>query len=161
MLSRVGLILLVYSLCAGAEEHQPLSIERLTREADLIIRATVYSQTVQKDDKGLIYTTVQLDAAETWKGELPAKRIELVHGGGVLGEIGRKVRGQAEFDLEEKVVLFLTANGKGSFVTVGMADGKFRVTQQEGNQLLAVRTGAESSIPLSELEEKVQRSLHE
>lgn len=161
MLSRVGIILLVFTLCAWAEEHEPLSIERLTGESTLIVRGTVYSQTVQKDDKGLIFTTVQLNVAETWKGELPAKRIELVHGGGVLGEIGRKIRGQAEFDLEEEVVLFLTPNGKGSFVTVGMADGKFRITQEKGDQLLTVRTGADSSIPLSKLKEKVQRSLHE
>ena len=79
----------------------------------------------------------------------------------MLGEIGRKIRGQAEFDLEEEVVLFLTPNGKGSFVTVGMADGKFRITQEKGDQLLTVRTGADSSIPLSKLKEKVQRSLHE
>src|SRR4030095_5269499 len=80
----------------SAIQFTPLSIEQLTRESTLVVRANVLSKSCQRDPAGRIFTKVELEIAEIWKGSLPTNRFTVVHGGGILGDRKATVSGQVE-----------------------------------------------------------------
>jgi hypothetical protein len=118
---------------------QPLAIESLTRQADLVLQGTVLSKTVQRDPTGRIYTAVELKVAEVWKGAIGNDPFLIVHGGGVLGEEESVVSGQVQYEVGEEVVAFLVHNQRGEGVTLGLMQGKFHVWQdaRTGTRLAA------------------------
>ena len=105
----------------------PLSLETLTANADVVVQGQVLVKTCQRDPEGRIYTAVQLQVTEVWKGTLATNQIMVVHGGGVLGEEGQGVAGQVTFEAGESVVVFLVLNPKGELVCLGLSQGKFVV----------------------------------
>jgi hypothetical protein len=115
-----------------AIQFTPLSIEQLTKESTLVVRATVLSKSCQRDPAGRIFTKVELEVAEIWKGSLPTNRFTVVHGGGILGDRKATVSGQVEYALGEEVVAFLVLNHRGEGVTLGLAQGKFQIRQEAG-----------------------------
>jgi hypothetical protein len=115
-----------------AIQFTPLSIEQLTKESALVVRATVLSKSCQRDPAGRIFTKVELEVAEIWKGSLPTNRCTVVHGGGILGDRKATVSGQVEYALGEEVVAFLVLNHRGEGVTLGLAQGKFQIQQEAG-----------------------------
>ena len=106
-----------------------LSLEDLTREAELILQGTVLGKSAEQDESGRIYTRVEFQVAEVWKGRLGQDRILIVHSGGVSGRRRLTVTSQVKFDLGEEAVVFLVRNARGEGVCLGMAQGKFRVCQ--------------------------------
>jgi hypothetical protein len=106
---------------------EPLSLDQLTEQASLILHGTVRSKSCQRDPQGRIYTKVDLEVAEMWKGSLIAKRFTIVHGGGILGDKRVEISGQVEYAIGEEVVAFLVLNQRGEGVTLGLMQGKFRV----------------------------------
>lgn len=137
-----------------AEIAEPLSVARLTAEAALIVRGRVESKTVQRNDEGRVFTQLELRVLEIWKGGWDREILPVVHGGGILGERGVKVLGQARYHPGEEAVLFLTPNGRGAFVTVGMAWGKFKVQDGTATQQ---GTSHPAKFPLAELKQAVER----
>ena len=121
-----------------AIQFTPLSIEQLTRESALVVRATVLSKSCQRDPAGRIYTKVELEVAEIWKGSLPTNRFTVVHGGGILGDRKATVSGQVEYGIGEGVVAFVVFNQRGEGVTLGLAQGKFHIGKeaQTGERLV-------------------------
>jgi len=115
-----------------AIQFTPLSIEQLTRESALVVRATVLSKSCQRDPAGRIYTKVELEVAEIWKGSLPTNRFTVVQGGGILGDRKATVSGQVEYGIGEEVVAFLVLNHRGEGVTLGLAQGKFQIQRESG-----------------------------
>lgn len=105
----------------------PLEIEEMADSADLILEGKVVSLSCLRDQAGRIFTRVEVDVAETWKGRIEGKRLEVFHGGGVLGESRVRVAGQVHFQIGEEVVLFLVRNDRGEAVTLGLAQGKFQI----------------------------------
>jgi hypothetical protein len=105
----------------------PLSVEELSVRAQLVLRGSVLTKSVQRDEAGRIYTRVELAITEVWKGNLSTNRFTVVHGGGVLGEQRARVSGQVEFSVGEEVVAFLVRNSRGEGVCLGLAQGKFEV----------------------------------
>ncbi len=105
----------------------PISVEQLAAKSQLILRGTVTSKTVQRDDAGRIYTRVELQVAEVWKGTLATNRFTIVHGGGTLGDRRVTVSGQAEYIIGQEVVAFLVLTERGEGVSIGLAQGKFNV----------------------------------
>ena len=129
--------LLVFLTCflapvLRAIEFTPLSIEQLAKESALVVRATVLSKSCQRDPAGHIFTKVELEVAEIWKGSLPTNRFTVVHGGGILGDRKATVSGQVEYALSEEIVAFLVLNHRGEGVTLGLAQGKFLIQQDAG-----------------------------
>ena len=118
-------VLVPASLCAIV--FDPLSIESLTRQADVVLQGTVLGKACQRDPAGRIYTRVELQVVELWKGAVPGSPFVVVHGGGVLGEQQSVVAGQVQYDIGEEVVVFLVRNGRGEGVTLGLMQGKFHV----------------------------------
>jgi len=115
-----------------AVQMEPLSIEELAEKSALVVRGTVLSKSCQRDPDGRIYTTVELQIAEVWKGSLTTNRIAIVHGGGILGAEKTFVPGQVEYGIGEEVVAFLVFNQRAQSVTLGLAQGKFHVQQEPG-----------------------------
>src|SRR6185503_19685971 len=108
----------------------PLSIEQLTQESALVVQGTVLSKTCQRDSAGRIFTKVELDVAEVWKGSLRTNRFTVVHGGGILGDRKATVSGQVEYGIGEEVVAFVVFNQRGEGVTLGLAQGKFQIGKE-------------------------------
>lgn len=105
----------------------PLSIPNLTAKSDLIVHGTVLSKSCQRDPEGRIYTKVEVQVTDVWKGTATANPLTIVHGGGTLGQERVVVSGQVEYEVGEEVVAFLVRNARGEAVTLGLAQGKFHV----------------------------------
>ena len=106
------------------------SVEALTTQAQAIVQGTVLSRSCQRDDAGRIYTSIEFAVEEVWKGAVATNRITLVHGGGVLGEEKVVVSGQVEYAVGEEAVVFLVWNPRGQGVTLGLRQGKFKITKE-------------------------------
>jgi hypothetical protein len=120
-----------------AIQFAPLSIEQLTQESALVVRGTVQSKSCQRDSAGRIFTKVELEIAEIWKGSLRTNRFTVVHGGGILGDRKSTVSGQVEYGIGEEVVAFVVFNQRGEGVTLGLAQGKFSIgTEAETGERL-------------------------
>src|SRR5688572_22941867 len=130
-----------------ATQFAPLSIEQLTRESALVVQATVLSKSCQRDAAGRIFTKVELEVAEIWKGSLRTNRFNVVHGGGILGDRKATVSGQVEYGIGEEVVAFVVFNHRGEGVTMGLAQGKFHIGKEAatGERLVHNRFHGESA----------------
>jgi hypothetical protein len=120
---------LLESTCAQATTFQTLSLslERLTREADVIVRGHVIEiKSKEAVDRQSIATTIKLSVDEQWKGP-KASFVTLRQPGGSVGGIAQAVTGLPQFSVEEEVILFLKKVEGGHFVTVGGKQGKFIV----------------------------------
>ena len=120
----------------GATQFAPLSIEEITRQADVIVQGTVVCKTCARNERGNIFTRIELAVSETWKGPATTN-LTIVQSGGILGEEGEMVPGQAEYEIGEEVVAFLVLNPRGEALTLGLAHGKFHVWKdsQTGEKL--------------------------
>lgn len=105
------------------------------------------SKSCQRDDAGRIYTKVELEVTETWKGAASAKKLTVVQGGGTLGEERVVVSGQVAYSLGEDIVAFLRFNARHEAVTVGLAQGKFSVAKDPSNGQLLARNPFDGSSP--------------
>jgi hypothetical protein len=126
------LMVLTFVLASSlrAIQFTPLSIEQMTRESALVVQAIVLSKSCQRDSAGRIFTKVELEVTEVWKGALSKNHLAVVHGGGILGDRKATVSGQVEYGLGEEVVVFLVLNHRDEGVTVGLAQGKFHIKQE-------------------------------
>ena len=142
----------VLPLLSPADEQPPVDHSSLFARAELILHGQVEAKTVQRDDRGRIFTEVEVRVIELWKGKHPGKTLLLVHPGGVLGDIETKASGQPEYKPGEEVVLFCVENDAGKYVTVGLGNGKFRV---ENGIALNPNTNP-ARIPLAKLKAQVK-----
>jgi hypothetical protein len=133
----------------GAETLVP--VKQIAAEAELIVRGTVESKTVRRDSASRIYTEVELKVAEVWKGKFLEPALTLLHPGGVLGEQITEVFGQPEYIIGEEVVVFLARNPQGKFVTIGLGNGKFTVSNKSGVEWVTNSNVRPPSMKLSDL----------
>ncbi len=124
---RLALLSCVLAPSLRATQFTPLSIEQLAQESALVFQGTVQSKSCQRDLAGRIFTKIELEVAEVWKGSLPTNRFTVVHGGGILGDRKATVSGQVEYGIGEEVVAFVVFNQRGEGVTLGLAQGKFHI----------------------------------
>ena len=101
----------------------------MTAKADLILHGTVTTKNVQRDAADRIYTKIQLQVADIWKGVPKANPFVIVQAGGVLGEEIAAVDGQEEFSIGEEVIVFLVVNQRDEGVVIGLVQGKFKVVK--------------------------------
>jgi hypothetical protein len=114
----------------------PLTIDQLVQHSELVLYGTVLGTNCQQDTGGRIYTRVELNVAEVWKGTVTKQPLSIVHGGGTFGEKRVTVSDQVDFQPGEEVVVFLVINPRGEAVSLGMSQGKFhiwtdRITKQK------------------------------
>ena len=140
---------LLRSTCAQATTFQTLSLslERLTREADLIVRGHVIEiKSEQAVDRQSIATAIKLSVDEQWKGRKVAA-VTLRQPGGTVGEITQGVSGLPHFSLAEDVIVFLEKQEDGSLATVGGSQGKFvvKTDPHSGKEIIEDVTGKSQS----------------
>ena len=119
-----------------ADQLVPLTIQQLTDHSQLIIQGAVLSKSCQRDPAGRIYTKVELEVRDVWKGALTNRIFTVVHSGGILGVRKATVSNQVEFDIGEEIVAFLVVNQRGEGVSLGLAQGKFHVWQESATQFV-------------------------
>ena len=124
---------MILASTANAMRMVPLSIDQLTSKAQLVLHGKVTGKTVQRDAEGRIYTRIEMEVTDTWKGTA-TNRFVMVQGGGVLGEEVASVSGQAEFLINEEVVVFLVLNQRREGVVIGLVQGKFKVTKEASGE---------------------------
>jgi len=139
----VALAVLLSSAPAGriaAAIGAPVPVEDLAKRADTVVHGKVAALECTRDPAGRIFTRVELDVAEVWKGK-PSGRFALVLAGGVLGARKVAVVGGPEYRLGEEVVVFTARNASGEPVTLDLAQGKFRVEAAEASGAKHVANG--------------------
>jgi hypothetical protein len=118
-------IILTIAAVGGATTIERMSIQRLAREAPVIVRARCEGSSVVQD-AGEIWTVTSLNVEEVWRGAAPAQiTVRLL--GGRWGEITSHVSGVPQFRAGEEVVLFLAPAGRGDFSVVSWEQGTFRI----------------------------------
>jgi hypothetical protein len=161
---------------AAATAMISADVDELTRRSDAVVRGTVQrAESRWSADGRRILTDVEISVAEALKGS-PGKRVIVQQPGGVVGDIGQKVSGQASFQVGEEVVVFLGRHGDQRYQVTGMAQGKFRVERSsDGTAAFAVpepmseallldpATGQEvqsthRAVPLDDLRERIRKA---
>ena len=116
---------------AMASLLRAMDLVELTAGADQIVVGDVVSvQATWDASHRSIYSTIEVNVQESWKGSPPANgRISIRQPGGKVGEIEMTVHGMPSFSAGERTLLFL----KRAQV-VGMGQGKRRLYREPGSQ---------------------------
>jgi hypothetical protein len=127
---------------AEASIVEAMSLAEMTSAADVIVVARVEDQRSRYDAQGRIVTDVSLRVEESLLGGLAVgTTTSVLRLGGVVGDLGLRVEGEAVYQTGESIVLFAR-----------------RVSQREGERLrpvgmaqgvlpLATRGGVEVALP--------------
>lgn len=145
-----------------------LSLDELTAGASHVVVAKAGERrSVWEDLAGgrriVTYTRFTIERSI---GDAPGQEIEVRTLGGVVGQVGQAVAGDAKFAKGERALLFLTP-ARGAFVVAGMAQGHFPVrADDKGTLRLAPSPDPGSLLPrrgpvLSAREELVGRTVEE
>jgi hypothetical protein len=120
-----SLVTLIGTPTARASLVQAMDVGELARRSDHITVADVVSvRSAWDDEHRKIYTTVELQVVESWKGDdAPASRITVVQPGGTVGDISMVVFGLSRFVPGERALLFLRGSPAQAGV-VGLTQGK-------------------------------------
>ncbi len=141
-------LLLVNRMTAGI--LIPLAVDQLVESSEIVVFGSVQSKVCLVDELGRLYTKVEIQVAETWKGAHPeGTLITVVHGGGSLGNRRLVVSGQVNYQVGERVVAFLRTNPRGEAVTIAMCQGRFEVFQDPASIELYVRNTFHGGSPAS------------
>lgn len=133
----LGCLVLGMTASAFAALGVRMPLSDLVANADAVVRGTIAGSKSYLDDKsGRIYTRHTLQVSDWLRGS-GEREVTVVTMGGELEDLGQLVPGEARFFSGEEVVLCLKSH-RGHFVTMGMAQGKFRVEKAKG-QLVLVR----------------------
>ena len=120
-------VLLALALPARATVIVPADLGELSREARAIVRGRVASLDAQwTEDRGTIETIVTLEVESYLKGAL-GQVLRFRVPGGELGRFRSIVVGAPEFVVDERVVVFLGAQGPSVPFVLGFNQGVFRV----------------------------------
>jgi hypothetical protein len=167
-----GLLALVLALALGAWSHtalasvvKALSLEELTRKADLIVVGVgAEAQARRNDDGRLIVTDVSVDVQQVLKGAAkPGEDVIVTLLGGNLDGLGLRVPGEASIPIGKPALLFLYRSGPGGrdLRVVGMAQGVMAMQPSEPGKVsepgTSTGTGTMVIIPGGSGSELVER----
>ena len=110
---------------AGASLVEALDLRELTALSNRVVIGEVLSVRSQWDkDHKRIFSTMEIQVAEVWKGTPPSGgRITVQQLGGSVGDIEMKVHGLSRFEAGERAVLFLAGGDRASSL-VGLGQGR-------------------------------------
>jgi hypothetical protein len=107
----------------------PADLGELSRDARAIVRGRVAALDAQwTEDRGTIETIVTLEVESYLKGSL-GSTLRFRVPGGELGRFRSIVVGAPEFVVDERVVVFLGANGPSVPHVLGLSQGVFRIVR--------------------------------
>jgi len=127
---------------AGATIVQSLTLDEMSRKADVIVHGRVVEQsTAWNEARSRIYTVTVVEVQERLKGE-GASRIRIRQLGGTVDGITQSIVGNASLAVAEEVVLFLNRDeSKDLHYVVGMAQGKYAVDRSAGQPTIRHELG--------------------
>jgi hypothetical protein len=140
-------ILLLAVSTAGATTLLKMNFGDLAREADRVVVGTVTGIEGEWDPTlNFIRSNVTLDVERSLRGQSPGS-IVLRNPGGYVGGEGQLAHGAAEFEVGERVVVFLTTWEDGTAKVLGYVQGKSRVVVDgQGREHLVGGSGAGLSL---------------
>jgi len=107
---------------------EKLGLEELATRADCILVATVEGiRSEWSRDQTTIYTYITATVEKTVKGCLDQTEITIRVPGGQVGNVAMVVSTAPEFEVGEKVLVFLEVQEDGSLGVLGGFQGKFTV----------------------------------
>ena len=164
MLCRVALI----SLClvvplsgyAGTPAGRPMSVEELTKGAEIVVIGEVLSTQSDWDAGGrVILTRVDVRVEELLKGPPPGRRLSFHQLGGRVGDTVSAVAGAPSFTPGERVLLFLSRRSDGRLDVESFFQGKFSLERDAASgREVAVRRVPDSAQVLDRLQLDQARS---
>lgn len=117
----IGLALLASQLCATTLER--LSLEEMTANSHIIVRATVLGQSaVQRGS--LVYTVYSLRVTERLKGEA-GNPLQVSVPGGTLGRLRQTFSGSPSLTTGAEYVVFIWKGKSGNLHILGLSQGLF------------------------------------
>jgi hypothetical protein len=124
-------VLLASSSIATATDRLPgLTIDQLTRRASTILEGQVTDVHGEWNAGNTqIRTVVTVQVSQYYKGDLGQPSLQLRFLGGAVGDMSLAIAGQSNFQLSERVFLFLESNYDVRFLPcVGGDEGSFEIT---------------------------------
>jgi hypothetical protein len=113
----------------------PISLERMSKKAELIFYGTVISNEVKIDEvSGHVATFTTFDVIDVIKGNVgDTHTIKQIGGQLPDSKIMYKIHGVPRFTIGEKVVVFMPQESKLGFASpLGLSQGRFTVREQNG-----------------------------
>jgi hypothetical protein len=119
------------------------SFDQLVEQASGIVEGTVARILSVKVAGGDFYTFVTLSDIKLHKGDYDAKTLTLRLRGGLVGEERHVIVGSPEFAAGQRVIAFVSDNGRSMVPLVGWEQGVFRVENERvvdsrGNPVIAI-----------------------
>ena len=141
MSAKIRPLLLLLSLLLLAADARgtvviPADLGELSRDAMAIARGRVAALDTQwTEDRGTIETIVTLEVESYLKGALGAT-LRFKVPGGELGRFRSVVVGAPEFEVDQRVVVFLGARGPSVPYVLGFNQGVYRVSHTGGGWMV-------------------------
>lgn len=135
---------------ARASVMEAMDLPDLVNHADRVVMGRVVEVRSDWDETGMrIRTRARVQVEETLVGD-PAQEVVVERMGGVVGDLGQLVMGEADLGTHDHVLLFLepVARGKRVFRTVGMAQGCMAVTTDALGELRVSRKSSSLTLRL-------------
>lgn len=126
-------MMLALASMARATTLMEESFEDLVSKADGILIGTVDDIRAGRGADQDIYTFVTLTQLEVVKGSYSQNAFTLRILGGELNDEGLHIEGAPQFDLHERVMVFLRGNGESMVPIVGWTQGVFRLPDDSGS----------------------------
>lgn len=111
-----------------------ISLDRMTKESQLIVYGKVISQYSIWEDKS-IYTYTTIEIYDVLKGNYKSNKVVVKQMGGTVGYISQVVDGTPKLELGKEVVLFLR-DWKGAYWIHSIVLGRYNVIVEKGKKFV-------------------------
>lgn len=120
---------------------------QMIEEADLICDATVDGVEAHRHENGRVFTHIDLDIHEYWKGQREGDRLELIERGGIADGVIDVVPGTPQYHQGDHVVVFAGRSSSG-WSTMDAWAGLFVVRSTESGRMVVYRPNALPGVQL-------------
>jgi hypothetical protein len=133
-------VLVSVVMSASATTLERMSVAKITRAAELVVRAQCVANSSAWDG-GEIWTFTSFTVEDSWKGAPSgtARQVTVRMLGGSVENLSSTVSGVPRFRPGEEVILFLQSTARGDYSIVSWVQGTFRIHRD-------ARSGAETVV---------------
>src|SRR3954452_24253315 len=139
---RLIAILCLVASAASATVFQPVSDRQLVDRSDAIVIATVRDAASHVRTDGYVVTDYRFEVEQALKG-MAAGTITVSEIGGVAGSRLTFISDYEAYAPRERVMVFLSRRGDGTYFTTSMAMGKFSFTRTANGEAVVTRDVSE------------------
>lgn len=150
-----------------------LSLEEMIQKSTEIVRGRILSSRTALRGP-VVYTFVQVQVDDRWKGP-PAARVEVAVPGGEYGRLQQSFSGAPVFEAGGEYLLFLWTGRSGLTQVIGLSQGVFQVRRSADGSLVVERPASREvvlepgtgrrvgdvaiSVPLEDMRSRVRQVL--